>query len=88
MAKHRVRRASVDQMGSASLFRWGSELRRVTEAGGSMLFWSVEVFGGWGKEEDALRLDAVLEAVELPARVAGLDAGLADVNGDYLTHGC
>jgi hypothetical protein len=29
----------------------------------------------------------VLEAVELPARVAGLDAGLADVDGDHLAHG-
>ena len=29
----------------------------------------------------------MLEAVELPAGVAGLDAGLADVNGDNLTHG-
>ena len=34
----------------------------------------------------ALRLDAVLEAVELPARVTGLDTGLADVDGDNLTH--
>jgi len=30
----------------------------------------------------AVRLDAVLEAVELPAAVAGLDAGLAHVDGD------
>ena len=35
---------------------------------------------------DSLRLDAVLEAVELPARVTGLDTGLADVDGDNLTH--
>mmetsp|Transcript_985 Transcript_985/g.4183 ORF Transcript_985/g.4183 Transcript_985/m.4183 type:complete len:495 (-) Transcript_985:76-1560(-) len=34
----------------------------------------------------AVRLDAVLEAVELPARVTGLDTGLADVDGDNLTH--
>jgi hypothetical protein len=30
----------------------------------------------------AVRLDAVLEAVELPAGIADLDAGLADVDGD------
>jgi hypothetical protein len=35
----------------------------------------------------AIRLNAVLEAVKLPARVAGLDAALADVDGDHLTHG-
>ena len=34
----------------------------------------------------AVRLDAVLEAVELPARVTALDAGLAKVDGDDLTH--
>ena len=34
----------------------------------------------------AVRLDAVLEAVELPARVTGLDAALAKVDGDDLTH--
>ena len=32
----------------------------------------------------AVRLDAVLEAVELPARVADLAARLADVDGDAL----
>ena len=31
-------------------------------------------------------LDAVLEAVQLPAGIANLDAGLADVDGDNLTH--
>ena len=34
----------------------------------------------------AVRLDAVLEAVQLPARVAGLDARLAEVDGDDFTH--
>ena len=34
----------------------------------------------------AVRLDAVLQAVELPAGVANLDAGLADVDGDDLAH--
>ena len=34
----------------------------------------------------AVRLDAVLHAVELPAGVAHLDAGLADVDGDDLAH--
>jgi hypothetical protein len=38
------------------------------------------------KMVDSLRLDAVLEAVKLPARVTGLDTGLADVDGDNLTH--
>ena len=33
----------------------------------------------------AIRLDAVLETVELPAGVTNLTAGLADVNGDTLT---
>ena len=31
-------------------------------------------------------LDAVLEAVQLPARISDLDSGLSDVNGDNLTH--
>ena len=35
---------------------------------------------------DALRLDPVFEAVQLPARVPGLHAGLTDVNGDHLAH--
>merc|ERR1719214_323682 len=34
----------------------------------------------------AVGLDAVLEAVELPARVTALDAGLAEMDGDDLTH--
>ena len=36
----------------------------------------------------AVRLDAVLEAVQLPARVAGLDAGLAEVDADDFAHVC
>ena len=36
----------------------------------------------------AVRLDAVLEAVELPAGVTGLDTGLAKVDRDDLTHIC
>ena len=36
----------------------------------------------------AVGLDAVLEAEELPAGVAALEAGLADVKADALTHGC
>mmetsp|Transcript_20367 Transcript_20367/g.51604 ORF Transcript_20367/g.51604 Transcript_20367/m.51604 type:complete len:489 (-) Transcript_20367:102-1568(-) len=35
----------------------------------------------------AVRLDAVLQAVELPAGIADLHAGLAQVDGDGLTHG-
>ena len=33
-----------------------------------------------------VRLDAMLETVELPAAITDLDAGLADVHGDTLTH--
>jgi hypothetical protein len=36
----------------------------------------------------SVRLDSVLEAEELPAGVAALEAGLADVKADALTHGC
>ena len=32
-----------------------------------------------------IRLDPVLQAVQLPARVADLNPGLADVDGDTLT---
>jgi hypothetical protein len=35
----------------------------------------------------AVRHDAVLKAVELPAGIAELDAGLADVQRDDFTHG-
>lgn len=35
----------------------------------------------------AIGLDAVLEAIELPACVTDLDAGLADMDGDDFTHG-
>lgn len=40
------------------------------------------------EEENTRRshLDAVLEAVKFPARVADLDAGLPDVDGDALPH--
>eukprot|EP00760_Papus_ankaliazontas_P018112 PhM_4_TR17429/c0_g1_i1/m.78134 len=40
--------------------------------------------GGHG----AVRLDTVLEAVQLPAGVTRLDTGLAEVDGDDLTHSC
>ena len=33
----------------------------------------------------AVRLDAVLQAVQFPAGIADLDTGLADVDGDALT---
>jgi hypothetical protein len=36
----------------------------------------------------AIGLDAVLQAVQLPAGVTDLDTGLADVDADNLTHGC
>jgi len=36
----------------------------------------------------AVGLDAMLQAVKLPARVADLATGLADVDGENLTHGC
>ena len=35
---------------------------------------------------DPVRSNAMLEAVELPAAVANLDAGLADVNTKALSH--
>ena len=34
----------------------------------------------------AIRLDTVLQAVQLPAGVTDLYTGLADVDGDALTH--
>jgi hypothetical protein len=34
----------------------------------------------------AVRLDTVLEAVELPARIADLNTGLTDVDGENFTH--
>ena len=34
----------------------------------------------------AIRLDPVLQAVELPAGVSDLDTGLTDMDGDDLTH--
>jgi hypothetical protein len=36
----------------------------------------------------SIRLDAVFETVQLPAGIANLDTGLADVDGDYFTHFC
>jgi hypothetical protein len=33
-----------------------------------------------------IKLNAVLKALKLPAGITDLDAGLADVNGDDLTH--
>ena len=36
----------------------------------------------------AIRLDAMFQAVELPAGIADLDTSLANVDGDALTHGC
>jgi hypothetical protein len=33
-----------------------------------------------------VRLDTVLQAVQLPARIADLDTGLPDVNGNDFTH--
>jgi hypothetical protein len=35
----------------------------------------------------AIRLNAVLQAKELPARISDLDAGLADVEAESFTHG-
>merc|ERR1719247_1825057 len=35
----------------------------------------------------AIRLDAVLQAKQLPASISDLDTGLTDVNADCLTHG-
>jgi hypothetical protein len=38
------------------------------------------------RDEHVLRLDPVLQAVKLPARVTRLDTGLADVDGDDFAH--
>jgi hypothetical protein len=51
-------------------------------AGGSA--WCGRGGSAWGKRTG---LDAVLQAVQLPAGIAHLDTGLADVDGDDLTHG-
>jgi hypothetical protein len=48
--------------------------------------WQQSWLGGQQRSHLTIGLDAVLEAVELPAGVADLDTGLADVDGDYLTH--
>jgi len=36
----------------------------------------------------AVRLNTMLEAEELPTRISDLNACLADVDADGLTHGC
>ena len=36
----------------------------------------------------AISLDAMFQAVELPAGIADLDTSLANVDGDSLTHDC
>jgi len=36
----------------------------------------------------SIRLDSVLEAEELPARIANLDASLSEMKAEDLTHGC
>jgi hypothetical protein len=43
-------------------------------------------WGGPSPGHGAIGLDAVLEAVELPAGVADLDPGLPDVDADDLSH--
>jgi hypothetical protein len=43
-------------------------------------------WGGSSPGHGAIGLDAVLEAVELPAGVADLDPGLPDVDADDLSH--
>merc|ERR1719254_194770 len=35
-----------------------------------------------------IRLNAMFQAEQLPARIADLDAGLSDVDAESLTHGC
>lgn len=44
------------------------------------------VAGGLVGRHLAVGLDAMLQAVQLPASIAHLDAGLAHVNGDTLAH--
>jgi len=43
--------------------------------------------GEWKRNWTDRYLNAMLEAVELPARVSDLDTGLADVDRDALPHG-
>ena len=42
--------------------------------------------GGVRRVHVAVHSDAMLQAVQLPARVAHLDTGLANMNGDNFTH--
>ncbi len=42
--------------------------------------------GGLVRRQHAIRLNAVLQAVQLPAGIAHLAAGLANVNGNALPH--
>ena len=44
--------------------------------------------GGLVRGDHAVGLDAVLQAVQLPAGIAHLAAGLANVNRNALPHGC
>lgn len=44
--------------------------------------WVISAAQGLVWRHLTIRLDAMLEAVELPAGIADLDAGLADVDGD------
>lgn len=54
----------------------------LTEEGGEgVIMVSADLIGG----HSAIRLDAVLQAVQLPAGVAHLDTSLANVDGDTLT---
>merc|ERR1712166_437777 len=64
-----------DVLASASLREEGVE--RIVTTSDGLVRWPL-----------AIRLDAVLEAVKLPASVTGLATALADVDGDTFTHVC
>ncbi len=53
----------------------------LSKEGGEAVISSHELVGG----HLAIRLDTMLQAVELPAGIADLATGLADVDGDALT---
>ena len=62
-------------LASSSLREEGVE--RIVTASNGLVGWHL-----------AIRLDAVLEAVKLPAGVTGLAPALADVDRDAFTHVC
>ena len=67
---------------------WSSDVSWVTQRPAFRAVIDARLEGGCDAHRGHLSigLDAVLEAVELPAGVAGLDAALANVDADDFTH--